>query len=385
MLFNNISKLISVHTKRLFYINYILLILAVCIFTIGLMLLYSAGGGSMDPWAYKQLIRFIISVCIFLSVSVINIRFWLGSAYYIYAFSLFLLILVNFYGNAGMGSQRWLNIGVFNIQPSELIKFSLVLVLARYFHREEDLNFWSSCKNFIYPLFLIIIPAYIIFIQPDLGSAILVIIASITILFIVGLSLWFFIGGAILVIILAPLAWFFLLYDYQKNRIFTFLDPLLDPLGSGYHIIQSKIALGSGGLFGKGFLQGTQSHLNFLPEMQTDFIFTLLAEEFGILGTITLLLLFIILIFYSLIIGMICKSRFACFLSIGVSINIFFYVFINTAMVSGLLPVVGVPLPLVSYGGTSMICVMFGLGLVSNCYLFRNELLPRYKDGILGW
>ena len=175
------------------------------------------------------------------------------------------------------------------------------------------------------------------------------------------------------------------MYDYQKNRVLTFLDPLRDPLGSGYHIIQSKIALGSGGLFGKGFLQGTQSHLNFLPEMQTDFIFTLLAEEFGILGTLTLLFLFIIIIFYSLIIGLICKSRFACFISIGVSINIFYYVFINTAMVSGLIPVVGVPLPLVSYGGTSMLCVMFGLGLVSNAYINRNKVLARYKDGIFGW
>ena len=187
-----------------------------------------------------------------------------------------------------------------------------MLVLARYFHNEKDLNFWNNCKNFTYPLVLISIPAYIIFQQPDLGSSLIVIIGSVTILFVIGLSLWFFIGSAILISILAPIAWIYLLYDYQKNRIFTFLDPLRDPLGSGYHIIQSKIALGSGGLFGKGFLQGTQSHLNFLPEMQTDFIFTLLAEEFGILGTLILLFLFFIIIFYSLVIGLICKSRFAC-------------------------------------------------------------------------
>ena len=209
--------------------------------------------------------------------------------------------------------------------------------------------------------------------------------ASLTILFVIGLSVWFFVSSTIIVIIFLPVAWFFLLYDYQKDRLLIYLDPLRDPLGSGYHIIQSKIALGSGGLFGKGFLQGTQSHLNFLPEIQTDFIFTLLAEEFGIFGTLILLSLYIIIIFYSLIIGVICKSRFACFISIGVSINIFYYVFINTAMVSGLVPVVGIPLPLVSYGGTSMLCVMFGLGLVSNAYLNRNEVLPRYKDGLLGW
>ena len=382
---NNILKLISIESTRLLYINYILLILSILIFTIGLCLLYSAGGGSMDPWGSKQLIRFIIAIGIYMFVSLVSIKFWLGSSYYIYIFSLFLLILVNFYGNTGMGSQRWLNLGFFNLQPSELIKFSLVLALARYFHAEKNINFLTNCKNFMYSLFFIILPAYVVFLQPDLGSSLIIVIAGLTILFVVGLSIWFFIGSAIIISILAPLLWIFFLYDYQKDRVLTFLDPLRDPLGSGYHIIQSKIALGSGGLFGKGFLQGTQSHLNFLPEMQTDFIFTLLAEEFGILGTLTLLFLFIIIIFYSLIIGLICKSRFACFISIGVSINIFYYVFINTAMVSGLIPVVGVPLPLVSYGGTSMLCVMFGLGLVSNAYINRNKVLSRYHDGILGW
>ena len=384
-MFNNILKLISIESTRLLYINYILLILSILIFTIGLCLLYSAGGGSMDPWGSKQLIRFIIAIGIYMFVSLVSIKFWLGSSYYIYIFSLFLLILVNFYGNTGMGSQRWLNLGFFNLQPSELIKFSLVLALARYFHAEKNINFLTNCKNFMYSLFFIILPAYVVFLQPDLGSSLIIVIAGLTILFVVGLSIWFFIGSAIIISILAPLLWIFFLYDYQKNRVLTFLDPLRDPLGSGYHIIQSKIALGSGGLFGKGFLQGTQSHLNFLPEMQTDFIFTLLAEEFGILGTLTLLFLFIIIIFYSLIIGLICKSRFACFISIGVSINIFYYVFINTAMVSGLIPVVGVPLPLVSYGGTSMLCVMFGLGLVSNAYINRNKVLSRYQDGIFGW
>ena len=384
-MFNNILKLISIESTRLLYINYILLILSILIFTIGLCLLYSAGGGSMDPWGSKQLIRFIIAIGIYMFVSLVSIKFWLGSSYYIYIFSLFLLILVNFYGNTGMGSQRWLNLGFFNLQPSELIKFSLVLALARYFHAEKNINFLTNCKNFMYSLFFIILPAYVVFLQPDLGSSLIIVIAGLTILFVVGLSIWFFIGSAIIISILAPLLWIFFLYDYQKNRVLTFLDPLRDPLGSGYHIIQSKIALGSGGLFGKGFLEGTQSHLNFLPEMQTDFIFTLLAEEFGILGTLTLLFLFIIIIFYSLIIGLICKSRFACFISIGVSINIFYYVFINTAMVSGLIPVVGVPLPLVSYGGTSMLCVMFGLGLVSNAYINRNKVLSRYHDGILGW
>ncbi len=385
MISEKFLQLSLIQIKKLLYINYILLFLSISIFCIGVGLLYSAGGGSMDPWASKQLIKFIIAIAVYLVVSLINIRFWIGASYYIYFLSLLMLILVSFYGNIGMGAQRWLNLGVFNLQPSELIKFSVVLVLARYFHAEKELRLWDNIKNFIYPLLLILLPAYIIFIQPDLGSSLILVMASLTILFVIGLSVWFFVASTIIVIVFAPVAWFFILYDYQKYRLLTFLDPLRDPLGSGYHIIQSKIALGSGGLFGKGFLQGTQSHLNFLPEMQTDFIFTLLAEEFGIFGTLILLFLYIIIIFYSLIIGVICKSRFACFISIGVSINIFYYVFINTAMVSGLIPIVGIPLPLVSYGGTSMLCVMFGLGLVSNAYLNRNEVLPRYKDGLLGW
>ncbi len=385
MISEKFLQLSLIQIKKLLYINYILLFLSISIFCIGVGLLYSAGGGSMDPWASKQLIKFIIAIAVYLVVSLINIRFWIGVSYYIYFLSLLMLILVSFYGNIGMGAQRWLNLGVFNLQPSELIKFSVVLVLARYFHAEKELRLWDSIKNIIYPLLLILLPAYIIFIQPDLGSSLILVMASLTILFVIGLSVWFFVASTIIVIVFAPVAWFFILYDYQKDRLLTFLDPLRDPLGSGYHIIQSKIALGSGGLFGKGFLQGTQSHLNFLPEMQTDFIFTLLAEEFGIFGTLILLFLYIIIIFYSLIIGVICKSRFACFISIGVSINIFYYVFINTAMVSGLIPIVGIPLPLVSYGGTSMLCVMFGLGLVSNAYLNRNEVLPRYKDGLLGW
>jgi len=385
MISEKFLQLSSIQITKLLYINYILLFLSISIFCIGVVLLYSAGGGSMDPWASKQLIRFIIAIAVYLVVSLINIRFWIGISYYIYFLSLLMLILVSFYGSTGMGAQRWLNLGIFNIQPSELIKFSIVLVLARYFHAEKELRLWDNIKNFIYPLLLILLPAYIIFIQPDLGSALIFVMASLTILFVIGISLWFFVASTIIVIIFLPVAWFFLLFDYQKDRLLIFLDPLRDPFGSGYHIIQSKIALGSGGLFGKGFLQGTQSHLNFLPEIQTDFIFTLLAEEFGIFGTLILLSLYIIIIFYSLIIGVICKSRFACFISIGVSINIFYYLFINTAMVSGLIPVVGIPLPLVSYGGTSMLCVMFGLGLVSNAYLNRNEVLPRYKDGLLGW
>ena len=385
MISEKIFKFSSYVFSQILYINYFILILLCLIFSVGITLLYSAAGGSMDPWASKQLVRFIFAILLFFVVSIINIKFWLGISYYFYFISLLLLVSVNFVGNTDLGSQRWISFGLFNLQPSELIKFTIVLALAKYFHAEKDLNFWNSIKNFIIPMLLIIIPAYIVFLQPDLGSSLILLIASLSILFVIGLSIWFFIFSCLLSLILAPVVWFYFLYDYQKNRILTFIDPLRDPLGDGYHIIQSKIALGSGGIFGKGFLNGSQSHLNFLPEMQTDFIFTLLAEEFGIVGTLLLLFFFIILIIYTMIISIICKSRFPCFVTIGVSINLFFYVFINTAMVTGLIPVVGVPLPLVSYGGTSMICVMFGMGLVSNAYLNRNLIIPRYKDGFLGW
>lgn len=385
MISEKILKFGSYIFSQILYINYFILILLCLIFAVGITLLYSAAGGSMDPWASKQLVRFIFAILLFFVVSIINIKFWLGISYYLYFISLLLLVSVNFVGNTDLGSQRWISFGLFNLQPSELIKFTIVLALAKYFHAEKDLNFWNSIKNFIIPMLLIIIPAYIVFLQPDLGSALILFIASLSILFVVGLSIWFFIFSCLLSLILAPIVWFYFLYDYQKNRILTFIDPLRDPLGSGYHIIQSKIALGSGGIFGKGFLNGSQSHLNFLPEMQTDFIFTLLAEEFGLIGTVILLLLYIIVIFYCLVIGILSNSRFGCFVAIGVAVNIFYYVFVNTAMVCGLIPVVGVPLPLVSYGGTSMLCVMFGLGLVSNVYVHRNVKIERYKDGILGW
>ncbi len=385
MLSDNILKNISFLIRRSYSINYLLLILVSCIFVFGVVLLYSAAGGSMEPWAAKQLIRYVFAIILFIFVSLVRIRFWLGSAYYIYVFSLLLLFMVSVYGYVGMGAKRWIDLGVFNFQPSELVKFSIVLLLARYFHAEKEYNLWNNIKSFIMPIFLILIPCYLIFLQPDLGSSIIVLISGLTILFIIGLSLWFFIFTAAFTAVATPFIWMFVLYDYQKSRILTFLDPLRDPLGSGYHIIQSKIALGSGGLFGKGFLNGTQSHLNFLPEMQTDFIFTLLAEEFGMLGTLVLLFLFVLIILYCLVIGLLSKSRFGCFVAIGVSINLFYYVFINTAMVCGVIPVVGVPLPLVSYGGTSMMCVMFGLGLVSNVYLHRNEKIERYSEGIFGW
>jgi len=385
MLAENILKYINFLIRRSYSINYLLLILVSCIFAFGVVLLYSAAGGSMDPWASKQLIRYGFATLLFIFVSLVRIKFWLGSAYYIYIFSLLLLFLVNLYGYVGMGAKRWIDLGIFNFQPSELVKFSIVLLLAKYFHAEKEYTFWNNIKNFMMPIILIVIPSYLIFLQPDLGSAVIVMISGLTMLFIIGLSLWFFIFTSLFALVLTPFIWIFVLYDYQKNRILTFLDPLRDPLGSGYHIIQSKIALGSGGLLGKGFLNGTQSHLNFLPEMQTDFIFTLLAEEFGMLGTLALLFLFVLIILYCLIIGLLSKSRFGCFVAIGVSINIFYYVFINTAMVCGVIPVVGVPLPLVSYGGTSMMCVMFGLGLVSNVYLHRNQKIERYKEGLLGW
>jgi len=276
-----------------------------------------------------------------------------------------------------MGAQRWLNLYVIKLQPSELMRISLVLALACYFHRvslEETRQF----TFLIPPLILILLPVLLVLKQPDLGTALLLMMIGISMLFAVGVKLRYFIAGCVGFIACIPVAWHFLLHDYQKRRILTFLNPENDPLGSGYHIMQSKIALGSGGIFGKGFMKGTQSHLNFLPEKQTDFIFTMFCEEFGMVGAVGLLLLYAILVALGLIISLRVQNKFGRLVSFGVTMTMLTYVFINMAMVMGLVPVVGVPLPMVSYGGTAMITLMMGFGLLLNADLYRDWRLPRY-------
>ena len=342
---------------------------------IGIAMLYSAANGSFQPWASRQLVRFGVGFISMIAVSLIDVRIWLRFAYVLYGLSLILLALVEFMGYVGMGAQRWLDLGYFNLQPSELMKIAMVLALARYFH-SLTMEAVARPTRLVIPLMMVFAPAALVLRQPDLGTALMLIMAGGALFFVAGVRLWKF--GLVLVsgLIAAPVGWQ-LLHDYQKRRILTFLNPEVDPLGAGYHIIQSKIALGSGGLLGKGFMQGTQGHLNFLPEMQTDFIFTMLAEEFGLVGGLGLLALYTLLLMFGAIIAMRANSQFGRLVALGVTVTFFLYVFINIAMVMGLIPVVGVPLPLISYGGTAMMTLLVGFGLLIGIWVHRDVSISR--------
>jgi rod shape determining protein RodA len=361
--------------KRVFQINLVLVVLICLPALVGFAMLYSAAGGEMEPWAARQIVRFGVGLVIMFTVALVDIRFWIKSAYFIYAGAFVLLVGVELMGDSAMGAQRWVDIGPLQLQPSEIMKIALVIALARYFHTvgSEDIK---RITVLIPPLLLILAPAALVLRQPDLGTAVLLALSGTMMLFLAGLRLWK-LGVALVALLGAiPVAWQFL-RGYQKARILTFIDPESDPLGAGYHILQSKIAFGSGGMFGKGFLGGTQSHLNFLPEKQTDFIFTMLAEEFGLVGGIALLLLYFALMAYGTIISLRCNSQFGRMLGMGIITTFFLYVFINMAMVMGLVPVVGVPLPLISYGGSSMLTLLFGFGLVLNIYIHRDIQIGR--------
>ena len=360
---------------RVFQINLVLVVLICLPAMVGFAMLYSAAGGEMEPWAARQIVRFGVGLVIMFTVALVDIRFWIKSAYFIYAGAFVLLVGVELMGDSAMGAQRWVDIGPLQLQPSEIMKIALVIALARYFHTvgSEDIK---RITVLIPPLLLILAPAALVLRQPDLGTAVLLALSGTMMLFLAGLRLWK-LGVALVALLGAiPVAWQFL-RGYQKARILTFIDPESDPLGAGYHILQSKIAFGSGGMFGKGFLGGTQSHLNFLPEKQTDFIFTMLAEEFGLVGGIALLLLYFALMAYGTIISLRCNSQFGRMLGMGIITTFFLYVFINMAMVMGLVPVVGVPLPLISYGGSSMLTLLFGFGLVLNIYIHRDIQIGR--------
>jgi len=310
-----------------------------------------------------------------LGAALLGIRCWFRLAYWAYALTLLLVVAVDLRGFIGMGAQRWIDLGIIQLQPSELMTVALLLALARYFHHlgnEEDLKI----RFLILPSLMIFLPVVLVLKQPDLGTAIMLLMGGAVMFFLAGVRLRLFVLMGTAAGAAVPIAWRFL-RDYQKSRIYTFLDPDNDPLGAGYHILQSKIALGSGGLFGKGFLLGTQSHLSFLPEKQTDFIFTTLAEEFGLFGALTLLGLYCGIFAYSFAIALRSRNHFGRLLGAGISTNFFLYVFINTAMVTGLIPVVGVPLPLISYGGTAMLTVMLGVGLLMSVGVDRDVRLNR--------
>lgn len=364
--------------QRFWQLNWFLILLICALASIGFAMLYSAGNGSYSPWAERQMVRFAAGMGLMLVIALTDIRFWLRYAYLFYAIAFILLLAVEFAGTVGMGAQRWIGLKFFHLQPSELMKITLVLSLARYFHR-LSLEDVTRPTQLLFPILLVAAPTALVLRQPDLGTALLLLIGSAAVFFLAGVRIWKFVLVGLVGLASIPVGWS-MLHTYQKNRIMTFLSPESDPLGSGYHILQSKIALGSGGVFGNGFLQGTQSHLRFLPEMQTDFIFTMYAEEFGLVGGLFLIALYAAIIIYGFAIAMRSRSHFGRLVAMGVITTFFLYVFMNIAMVMGLIPVVGVPLPLISYGGTAMMTVLIGFGLLINVYIHRDMRISRYGD-----
>ena len=361
--------------QKILNLGWGLIFLLVILAGVGFISLYSAAGGNLDPWASKQIVRFAVGLVGLLIVSLINTRIWFHLSYPIYAVGFLMLIVVEIMGHTGMGAQRWINLGFIQIQPSEFMKIAVIMALARYFHSASATEI-RSIKFLIPAALFAVAPVSLVLLQPDLGTSLMILMGAISVFFLAGAPIWMFLLGIAGVLGALPVMWTFM-KDYQKARVRTFLDPESDPLGAGYHITQSKIALGSGGIEGKGFLQGTQSRLNFLPEKQTDFIFTLWAEEWGLLGGIFLLILVGLIITYCLSVALKCRHQYAKLLVYGLTINFFLYVFINIAMVMGLIPVVGAPLPLVSYGGTSMLAVLTGFGLILSCQLYRDDKLVR--------
>jgi rod shape determining protein RodA len=365
--------------QKLWQIHWFFILILTVIASIGFVMLYSAAGGSIDPWAKRHALRFFVGIMLMVVVAIIDIRVWLRYAYVIYLSIFLLLIAVDLVGAMGMGARRWINIGFFTLQPSELMKIAIVLALARYFH-SGSIDDVRRPTFLLLPIFIVVIPAGFVFRQPDLGTSLILLVTAFGMFFAAGVRLWKFALFGVLGLAALPFVWKNL-HEYQQNRVLTFLSPESDPLGTGYHIIQSKIAFGSGGLTGRGFLQGTQGHLNFLPEMQTDFIFTMLSEELGLVGGLSLLSLYIILLVYGFAIATRSRSHFGSLLAMGVTITFFLYVFVNMAMVMGLIPVVGVPLPLISHGGTAMLTLLLGFGLMMGVWVHRDVTIGQRGGG----
>jgi rod shape determining protein RodA len=369
-------KTVPTGVRKLLYIHWPLVLLLMAVASIGLLMLTSVAGGNFERWAEQQLVRFGLGLAVMFTVAMVPIWFWRNLAVLAYGVSILLLAAVEFIGVVGMGAQRWIDLGFMRLQPSELTKITLVMVLAAYYDwldvKKVSRPFWV-----LVPVLLILLPTGLTVIQPDLGTAILLLAGGAVVMFAAGVSWWYFSVvisgglGLVFAVFASRDTHWQLLRDYQFRRIDTFLDPSQDPLGAGYHITQSKIALGSGGISGRGFMQGTQSRLNFLPEKHTDFIFTTLAEEFGFAGSMSLLALYGLIVFFCIAAALQNRDRFSSLLIIGVAGAFFFYFAVNMAMVMGLVPVVGVPLPLVSYGGSAMLVLMAGFGLVQSAHVHR--------------
>ena len=366
--------------RKVFYINWPLVLLVTAVASIGFLMLTSVSGGDFSRWAEPQMQRFGLGLVAMFIVAMVPIWFWRNMAALAYGISILLLLYVEFFGAVGLGAQRWIDLGFMRLQPSEVAKITLVMLLAAYYD-------WLDVKKVsrpiwvLIPVLLILLPTGLVVIQPDLGTSLLLAMGGGIVMFLAGVSWWYFaavIGSgvaAVTAVFTSRGAPWQLLQDYQYRRIDTFLDPSQDPLGSGYHITQSKIALGSGGFNGRGFMQGTQSRLNFLPEKHTDFIFTTLAEEFGFVGAFSLLALYALILLFCIVSAIKNRDRFSSLLTLGIAGAFFLYFAVNMSMVMGLAPVVGVPLPLVSYGGSAMLVIMVAFGLVQSAHVHR----PRGK------
>ena len=350
-------------------INWVIVLCVVFLGLVGVAALYSAAGGNWNPWAKSHLTRLIIGVGLMFILTFIHPKFFYKLTLISFLLGLLSLVFVKFFGVGSV--QRWITIGGLNVQPSELMKFALILMLARYFDQLPKINF-NRLFSYVIPILYIIIPGLIVISQPDLGTGLTIIILGFAILFYVGVSLKFVFIFLLTFISSVPIIWQ-QLYNYQKNRILVFLNPEIDSLGSGYQIIQSKIAIGSGGLFGKGYLLGSQSRLNYLPEKHTDFIFTLISEELGFFGAMTIILIFCVLIASIVKISFTVDTLFSKVIVFGVGLLIFLYLTLNIGMVCGLLPVVGAPLPLISYGGTSLFTILISVGVVLSINVHKNE------------
>jgi rod shape determining protein RodA len=358
------------YTNRLANIHWPITIVVCVLCAIGFAVLYSAARGNMDPWAGRHLTRFLFMIPVMILIALIDIQFWVRTAYWIYGSGVLLLIIVELIGVFGKGAQRWVSVGGTSIQPSEFMKIALVLALARYYHFVH-ISEVNRPIVLAAPLLLIAIPAALILHQPNLGTATITCLTGAAIMFLAGLSWRYITVAGVAVVSAIPVIWAGM-HDYQKQRVFTFLSPESDPLGAGYNIMQSKIAIGSGGFFGKGFLEGSQGQLSFLPEKQTDFIFTMLTEEFGMVGGLGILILYSVLIFMGFRVALSSHNQFGRLVAGGISTVLFIHLFINCAMVMGLIPVVGVPLPFLSYGGSVLMAMMIGYGFVLNAYVYRN-------------
>ncbi|MDA0924444.1 MAG: rod shape-determining protein RodA [Proteobacteria bacterium] len=362
--------------RKILYINWPLIVLLIAVAGVGFLMLTSVAGGRISRWAEPQMERFALGFVLMLIVAMVPIWFWRNVSALAFGLSVLLLLFVEFFGAVGMGAQRWIDLGFMRLQPSELTKITLVMVLAAYYDW-LDVTKKSHPLYVLIPLLVIALPVALTLRQPDLGTALLLLIGGGAVMFLAGVHWAYFTGvialgvGAVFAVFTSRGTGWQLLQDYQYRRIDTFLNPSNDPLGAGYHITQSQIALGSGGWTGRGFMEGTQSRLNFLPEKHTDFIFTTLAEEFGFVGASSLLALYLLILVFCIVIALSTRDRFAALLVMGIAVAFFLYFAVNMAMVMGLAPVVGVPLPLVSYGGSAMLVLMIAFGLVQSAHIHR--------------